>query len=145
KGALTGALAASGLWACGVLAQQAGKAPSEQSDATDDAVNQAAGKLEAELNNYKEASPEAAVVMLKLVDLYHQEARVFGVVRIGRKFVAAHPSHPQHKDVMLKLIDGLEATTRYPDFVAACRQFLQRYPDAPECPAIDVRLTAVLD
>ncbi|MHC4400809.1 MAG: tetratricopeptide repeat protein [Planctomycetota bacterium] len=109
-----------------------------------DAAGQEAVRLEAELGKYKDTSPEAAEVLVKLVDLYHAGGRVFGLIRAAETFVAAHPGDGRHPAVMLKLIDGLEATSRNKEMVAACRQFLDRYRDARECADVEVRLADTL-
>lgn len=109
-----------------------------------DEVNQQAAKLEADLGKYKDSSPEAAEVMVKLAKVYHDSGRVFGLARVAQQFVSAHPSDPRHKDMMLKLLDGLDALSRNKDFAATCRQFLTRYPQAKECADIEVRLADVL-
>ncbi|MHC4355851.1 MAG: hypothetical protein ACYS0H_24380, partial [Planctomycetota bacterium] len=114
-----------------------------QTAAIDD-VSRQATRLEAELGKYKATSSRAGDTMVALVDLYYQNGRVFGLVRVAQKFVAAHPADGRHKDVMLKLIDGLQVTSRNEDFVAACRQFLTRYPSAPQCAAVEVRLARTL-
>ena len=102
-------------------------------------------QLEAELGKYKDTSPEAADAMVKLADLYHAHARVFGLVRVARRFTAAHSTDERHKAMMIKLIDALEATSRQADMVTACRQFIGHYPDAEETAEVEDRLTAVLD
>jgi lipopolysaccharide biosynthesis regulator YciM len=112
---------------------------------TDEAISTQAAKLEAELSKLRDTSPEAAEIMLKLTDLYHQHGRVFGLLRIGQKFVAAHATHPQHRHVMLQLIDGMLASARNKEVVATCRQFLQRYPDDKECPQVEIKLAQTLD
>ncbi len=83
--------------------------------------------------------------MVKLVDLYHSDARVFGLVRIGNRFIATHPSDERHPQVMLKTIDALQAMSRNKDLIVACRQFLARYPKAPQCASVQRRLALVLD
>ena len=105
-----------------------------------DPVSRQATQLEGELGKYKDSTPEAADVMLKLVDLYHSNGRVFGLVRVARQFSSSQTSHAQHAAVMLKLMDGLEALSRNDDLTAICRQFLARYPQAKECPAVEIRL-----
>ena len=108
-------------------------------------VNAQATRLEGELGKYKDASIEAADIMVQLVDLYHENGRVFGLIRVGQRFVSTHASDQRHQAVMLKLIDGLEATARNEDFSAACRQFLVRYPQASQCASLEIRLAEVLD
>ena len=46
-------------------------------------VSKQAATLEAELGKYKDTTPEAAEAMVKLVDLYHADGRLFGLVRVG--------------------------------------------------------------
>ncbi|MDX1947008.1 MAG: tetratricopeptide repeat protein [Pirellulaceae bacterium] len=105
-----------------------------------DPIGQQAASLEAELGKYKDTSPEAADAMVKLVDLYHQDGRLFGLVRIAQQFVAAHPQDKRHPAVMLKLIDGQEALSRNKELSATIRQFLARYPAAAECGPLEIRL-----
>src|SRR5262245_8607727 len=64
-------------------------------------------QLESNLSKLRDTSPEAAAVMLELVDAYHAEGRVFGLIRVGQTFVTAFTQHPQHRAIMLKLLDGL--------------------------------------
>ncbi len=109
-----------------------------------DEISRQASQLEAELGKYNDAATEAADVMVKLVALYHSDARVFGLVRIGNRFVATHPNDPRHKDVMLQTIDGLQAMSRNKELIVACRQFLFRYPQAKECGEIEIRLAETL-
>ena len=109
-----------------------------------DEVSQKASLLEAELGKHKDSSPEAANAMVELVNLYHQDARLFGLVRVGQQFASAHPGDARHQEVMLKLIDGLEALSRNKDLSAACRQFIARYPSSPQAAAVEVRLADAL-
>jgi TolA-binding protein len=109
-----------------------------------DDISRAASQLEAELGKYKDTSPEAADAMTKLIQLYHDDARVFGLVRIGNRFIAAHPTDPRHKDMMLRTLDGLQAMSRNSEFIVLCRQFLFRYPNAAECADIEMRLAESL-
>ena len=76
-------------------------------------------------------TPEAAEAMSKLVDLYHRDGRLFGLVRHGPAVHCLQPTHPNHKAVMLKLIDGQEGTLAQQGPATTIRQFLARYPDAP--------------
>ncbi len=82
--------------------------------------------------------------MVKLVDLYHGDGRLFGLVRVGQQFVAAHPTDPRHKAVMLKLIDGQEALSRNKELAVSIRQFIARYPEASEIPSLEIRLADAL-
>src|SRR4051794_34460565 len=81
-------------------------------DTSLDAVTKQASQLEAQLSKSRSTSPEAAEVMLKLIDLYHDSGRVFGLIRVGQSFVSLHTSHPKHKEAMHKLLDGLQVTAR---------------------------------
>ncbi|MFP6691924.1 MAG: hypothetical protein VB875_02815, partial [Pirellulales bacterium] len=119
-------------------------APPPNAEEPIDVVGQQATQLEAELGKYKDSSPEAAAVMLKLVDLYHSNGRVFGLTRVAQRFTAAQTNHAQHAAVMAKLLDGLEALSRNEDLIASCRQFLARYPESPQCAAIEIRLADTL-
>jgi TolA-binding protein len=128
-------------------AQQPAAAPAANVanvEAVDDEVSKQASTLEAELGKYKDSSSEAAEVLVKLCELYHREGRLFGLVRAGQQFAAAHPSDPRHQAVMLQLLDGLEALSRNKEMGAACRQFLARYPQAPQVADVEVRLAAAL-
>lgn len=123
-----------------VAQQPAAPATTPAKPAAQDEVSQKASQLEAELGKHKDTSPEAANAMVELVNLYHQDARLFGLVRVGQTFASAHPADPRHQDVMLKLIDGLEALSRNKDLAASCRQFLARYPAHPQAAAVEIRL-----
>ncbi|WP_254513493.1 tetratricopeptide repeat protein [Anatilimnocola floriformis] len=113
-------------------------------EAVNDDISRQASALEAELGKHKDNSSEAAEVMVKLVDLYHKEGRLFGLVRVGQTFVVAHVGDARHQAVMLKLIDGLEALSRNKEMSSTCRQFIARYPQAPQVAEIEVRLAAAL-
>ncbi|REJ85370.1 MAG: hypothetical protein DWQ29_11410, partial [Planctomycetota bacterium] len=127
------------------FAQESAADADAETQGEEDPVNAIASRLEAELGKYKETSPEAADVMVQLVDLYYEHGRVFGLTRVAQRFVAVHSPDERHKEVMLKLIDGLEATSRNTDHASYCRQFLQRYPEAAEAADIELRLAATLD
>jgi TolA-binding protein len=115
-----------------------------QEPAAEDPVGKQAAALEAELGKFKDTAPEAAEAMAKLVDLYHADGRLFGLVRVGQQFIASHPTDPRHKAIMLKLIDGQEALSRNKELSVSIRQFLTRYPDAAENPALEIRLADAL-
>ncbi len=53
------------------------------------AIDKKATALEAQLNKSLDTSPEGAKVMIELVDLYYNEGRVFGLVRVAERFVKA--------------------------------------------------------
>ncbi len=110
-----------------------------------DAVSQEAAKLEADLNKFKDTSPEAAELLVKLTDLYHLHGRVFGLIRAGQRFSAAHPGDLRNQAVMLKLIDGLEAMSRHKELTVSIRQFIQKYPTAPQNVELEERLAKALD
>ncbi|MBC7822137.1 MAG: hypothetical protein IAG10_35075, partial [Planctomycetaceae bacterium] len=110
-----------------------------------DAVSQEAAKLEADLNKFKDTSPEAGELLVKLTDLYHQHGRVFGLIRAGQRFAASHPADPRNQVVMLKLIDGLEAMSRHKELTVSIRQFIQKYPTAPQNAELEERLAKALD
>ncbi|QDU31291.1 tol-pal system protein YbgF [Anatilimnocola aggregata] len=118
--------------------------PVANQEAANDEVSKQASALEAELGKYKDNSPEAAEAMFKLVELYHREGRLFGLVRVGQQFVSAHAGDARHQAVMLKLLDGLEALSRNKEMGAACRQFVARYPTSPEVANVEVRLANAL-
>ena len=115
-----------------------------QAQTTLDELSQRASELEANLGKYNDATPEAADIMVKLTELYHDDARLFGLVRVGKRFISTHPKDPRHQPVMLKTIDGLQALSRNTDMIVTCRQFLSQYPNAPECAAIEQRLANTL-
>ena len=109
-----------------------------------DAVTKQATQLESQLTKLRSTTGEAGEVMLKLVDLYYQNGRVFGQIRVSQSFVTLFPSHPSHKDVMLKLIDGLQVTGRNKEVIATSRQFLVRYPKDPACAGVEGLLAQLL-
>ncbi|MCE9567709.1 MAG: tetratricopeptide repeat protein [Planctomycetes bacterium] len=96
-----------------------------------DAVGKQAAALEAQLAKTSSTSKEGAELQLKLINLYHENGRPFGLVRTAQSFVGQHVTHPAHKDVMLKLIDGLQTTGRNKELIATGRQFLTRHPADP--------------
>ena len=110
-----------------------------------DVVSQEAAKLEADLNKFKDSSPEAGELLVKLTDLYHLHGRAFGLIRAGQRFSASHPSDPRNQAVMLKLIDGLEAMSRHKELTVSIRQFIQKYPQAPQNIELEERLAKALD
>ena len=109
-----------------------------------DVTTKQATQLEAELAKLRSTTGEAAEVMLKLVDLYHKDGRVFGLIRVGQSFVALHVTHPRHKDVMLKVMDGLQVTGRNKEVVATGRQFLVRYPQDPAVADVERLMSQLL-
>lgn len=110
-----------------------------------DQVSQQASQLESELGKVRDTSPEAADLLLKLVDLYYTNGRAFGLISAGQKFVINHGGNPRHAEVMLRLIDGLQVTSRNKERIATCRQFLGRYNDHKECARVEVLLAETLD
>ncbi len=142
--ASAGVLAAIGFVAIGSAQEKPADPAPVANNAAADAVTEQATKLEAELTKFSDTVPEAADIMVKLTDLYHTNGRIFALIRIGNRFVAAHTQDPRHKDVMLKLIDGLVATSRNKETAVACRQFLTRYPEAPQCAAVELTLADTL-
>ena len=109
-----------------------------------DAIGKQAATLEAQLAKASSTSKESAEVQLKLIDLYHEHGRPFGLVRSAQTFVGLHTTHPRHKDAMLKLIDGLLATGRNKELIATGRQFLQRHPADSACAGIERWLAVLL-
>src|SRR5262245_33156269 len=94
--------AAVAMFASPLMAQQPAAPPAAAAPVVD-VIGQQAATLEAELGKFKDTSPEAAEAMVKLVDLYHADGRLFGLVRVAEKFVGAHPTDARHPAVMLKL------------------------------------------
>ena len=127
-----------------VLFGLSGAAFAQTAEPIDD-VSVEASRLEGEVGKYRDISPEAGEALHELTILYHKHGRVFGLVRAGQRFVAAHSTDPRHVDVMLKLMDGLEALTRYKEFTVIARQFLTRYPKAAQCADIEERLAYSLE
>lgn len=117
---------------------------SGQNDTLDD-ISREATRLEGEMGKYKDTAPQAGNAMVALSKLYHDNGRVFGLVRVAQRFIAAHPNDPRHQTVMLQLIDGLEATSRNQELTAICRQFLTKYPQSKECSQVEIRLARTLD
>ncbi|MFO0802478.1 MAG: tetratricopeptide repeat protein [Gemmataceae bacterium] len=109
-----------------------------------DAVGKAAAALEAQLAKTASSTKEGAELQLKLIDLYHENGRPFGLVRTATSFVGLHSTHPRHKDAMLKLIDGLLVTGRNKELIATGRQFLQRHPADPAAAGVERWLAVLL-
>jgi TolA-binding protein len=112
---------------------------------TIDPVSRKASQLEAQLSKVIDTSPEAAEAMIQLVDLYHTNGRVFGLIRVGQRFIASHPTHPKHKQVMGKLIDGLVVTSRQKQIIAIARQYLVRYGKDSRAVEVEKILAQTLD
>ena len=83
-----------------------------------DEVSQQASQLESELGKVRDTSPEAAELLLKLVDLYYANGRAFGLISAGQKFVINHGGNARHAKVMLRLIDGLQITSRNKELIS---------------------------
>jgi TolA-binding protein len=109
-----------------------------------DAVGKQAAALETQLAKLSASGKEAAELQLKLIDLYYENGRPFGLVRTGQTFVSQHSAHPRHKEAMLKLIDGLRVTGRNKELIATGRQFLARHPGDPACADIERWLVRLL-
>ncbi|MEX2214229.1 MAG: hypothetical protein WD768_08885, partial [Phycisphaeraceae bacterium] len=110
-----------------------------------DEVSKQASQLEADLGKMLDTTPQAADIMVQLVDLYHANGRVFGLIRAGQKFASAQPQHKKHRDVMLKLLDGLVIMSRNKEIIATSRQFLTRYPKDKACVGVEETLARTLD
>jgi TolA-binding protein len=113
-------------------------------DTAVDKTTQQIAQLEAQLGKLRSSTPEAAAVMVQLVDQYYNTGRVHGLIRTGQDFVAQHSAHPQHKAVMLKLLDGLKTAGRTKEIVATARQFLAKYPQTPEAAGVEELLARTL-
>ena len=92
-----------------------------------DKVSKRAADLEAQVRKLDASTVEGANVLLELIDLYHTNARGFGLIRAGKIFVKTHRDHPRHKEIMLKLLDGHLVLSRNEDIVSTARQFLEFY------------------
>ena len=86
-------------------------------------------KLEARLKETAEASPPAAELMLKLIDLYKGDGQVFGLIRTASKFSRSQAEHPRRAEVTLDLIKGYAAAARHEDVITTARQFLDVFPE----------------
>jgi TolA-binding protein len=114
-----------------------------QQPAADPAEQQAAA-LEARLAKLPVTAPEAADVMVQLVNLYHQQGRTLGLVRVGEDLVSKHPGHAGARDAMLKLLDGLRGTSRTARVVAVSRQFIERFPKDADRASVEHVMAAAL-
>src|SRR5262245_39066773 len=88
KFALTGSFVFALAWTGMAVAQTK---PEEKAPAVSEEDEKAAleaGRMEAELGKYKDTTPEAADLMVQLVDFYHKQGQVFSLTRIGQRFVA---------------------------------------------------------
>lgn len=128
-------------------AQPAAKpaAPAKSEPVVKDEVNQQAAKLESDLAKLKDSAPEAAPLMVELVNLYHKNARVFGLVTMAERFLNNQPQDKSARDVLLKLIDGLQATSRNKELASTARQFLTRFPADKDAGAVEITLAGVLE
>ena len=127
-----------------LISQEEGAKDPQEAGSQIDPVSEQAAPLEGELGKYKPTTPEAAEVMVKLIDLYHEHGRVFGLIRVAQTFVATQPNDARHQPVMLKLIDGLQVMSRNKDLIVACRQYLERYASTPQVAQVEIRLTDAL-
>ena len=109
-----------------------------------DEVSRRAADLEGQARKLDSSSVEGANTLLELVDLYHKNARAFGLIRAGKAFVKVHRDHPRHKEVMLKLLDGHLIVSRNEDIVSTARQFLEFYPKDAKAPQVARELGEVL-
>lgn len=85
-------------------------------------------ELEGVLASHLAGSDEAAAAMLELLELYAGQGQAFGVVRVARRFIAAHPRHERHPEVMRLLLDALRANASHVELQATARQYGERYP-----------------
>jgi len=109
-----------------------------------DPLGKQTAALEAQLAKLSSSTKEGAELQLKLIDLYHENARPFGLIRTAQSFVSQHSTHPRHKEVLLKLIDGLQATGRNKELIATGRQFLVRHPADPASAQIELWMVPLL-
>ncbi|MCZ2344248.1 MAG: hypothetical protein LC104_21010, partial [Bacteroidales bacterium] len=66
------------------------KATTPADEAALDAVTKQAATLETQLAKTSSTSAEAAEIMLKLMKLYHENGRPFGLIRVAQTFVGQH-------------------------------------------------------
>ena len=109
-----------------------------------DEVSRQAADLEGQARKLDASSVEGANTLLELVDLYHENARAFGLIRAGKSFVKVHRDHPRHREVMLKLLDGHLIVSRNEDIVSTARQFLEFYKKDGAAPQVARELGEVL-
>ncbi len=93
------------------------------------AVGDEAADLEAKLRETTVSSNAGARLMLKLIDLYRKDERVFGFIRTTTNFSRSQTEHPERAAITLQLIDGYAATARHDDVIVTGRQFLEIFPD----------------
>ena len=116
-----------------------------QEDEVQDEVSQQASQFEAELGKYRDTSPEAGNLLVQLADLYFNNGRALGLVRVAQTFTTAHVSDPRHEQMMLRLIDGQQVLSRNKDLIATCRQYLTRYATSGNARNVEVLLSEVLN
>ncbi len=88
-----------------------------------------ADALEARLKDHVADSPEAAELMLQLLDAREAGENVFGVIRTAGDFVRAQSGHPRRAEVMVRLMEGYAAGARHGEVVATGKQFFELFPD----------------
>lgn len=85
--------------------------------------------LEAKLRDHLADSPEAAELMLALLQEREATEDVFGVIKTAGDFVRAQSKHPKRAEVMVRLIEGYAAGARHGEVIATGKQFLEIFPD----------------
>ncbi|MGB1129643.1 MAG: discoidin domain-containing protein, partial [Haloferula sp.] len=84
--------------------------------------------LEAKLKEHLADSPEAAELMLTLLQEREASEDVFGVIKTAGDFVRAQSAHPRRAEVMVRLIEGYAAGARHGEVVATGTQFFEIFP-----------------
>ena len=110
-----------------------------------DQVSQRAADLEAQVRKLDTSSVEGANALLELIELYHSNARGFGLVRAGKTFVKSHRDHPRHREAMLKLLDGYLILSRNEEIISTSRQFLEFYEQDSMAFEVAIQLAEVLE
>jgi tetratricopeptide (TPR) repeat protein len=87
--------------------------------------------LEARLKDHLAASPEAAELMLELLQQREAAEDVFGVIKTAGDFVRAQTKHPKRAEVMVRLIEGYTAGARHAEVITTGKQFFELFPDSP--------------
>lgn len=86
--------------------------------------------LEAKLKEHLADSPEAAELMLALLQEREAAEDVFGVIKTAGDFVRAQSKHPRRAEVMVRLIEAYAAGARHREVLATGKQFFELFPSS---------------